>query len=150
MEATKFDIAAFLSRTPEQVEEDLEAQAAAEARLASKVTDSPAVATYRNHLGSADDDERTAEQLFWRGKFAEAAEKTSDPAKKAEFQEFADAFSSEVPVCNCPPIQFRSQHSAKGHSVPARREIQHIFVEDLGKEVSFIKCEACKRLFATR
>lgn len=91
-----------------------------------------------------------ADALFWQGKF-EAAVNYADShsGKTHEYKAFDKAFDNlNQPLCECPPMQFANKHSAKGTSVPSRREIQRVYVGELEKEVKFIKCDQCRKLFA--
>jgi hypothetical protein len=156
-EAPPFNRNAVLRRTPEQIDDDAREQRLAATRLGPMVTESPAMAHYRAARGSESrmyrtgrqDDERLAEAWFWQGKFRIAGHLTTNVTKAREYLEFASAIDHlDHPTCFCSPIQMPDGRSAKGVSVPAKREIQRVFVESLGKEVKFIKCERCKMLFA--
>lgn len=150
-----------LNRTPEEIAEDAAAQEAAADRLRPLVTDSVAVAHYKNAVGVINgmmmskkiDYERLAEAQFWKGEFKEAIEtltlsESVNQTKRKEYTAYFDALELIGFICNCEPIQIRMPGSAKGEPTPARREIQRVFVAKIQQEVAFIKCERCNQLYA--
>lgn len=156
-----FDRTAVLARTPEEIAEDKEAQESAKERLRPLVTDSIAVAQHKNAIGVMNgmirsgkiDFERLAEAQFWKGEFYEAFLTLGlilpvNHTKRAEYKAYFKAMETIGTICRCAPIQIRIPGSAKGESVPARREIQRVYVAEIHQEVAFIKCERCKELFA--
>ncbi len=147
-EIPKFDPelrAAVLSRTPEEINADIEAQAANQKRLSPRVTDSIAVAYFKNAVGQQP---VTADTLFWQGRFTEAAE-LAIGQNKQEYHEFAGALVNlDKRMCDCPPVQIPNGIDAKGTSVSPAREIQRVYVATLQKEVKFIRCDVCGKLFS--
>lgn len=131
-------------RSPEEIQADTDAQNEARDKLSHLVSDSVAVAYYKAAIGQP----KTIDSLFWQGRFAEAAE-LAIGQNKTEYQAFDDALVDlDMPVCSCEPIQFGNDISAKGTSVPSKREIQRVYVGTLQKEVKFIKCDGCQEIYA--
>lgn len=150
-------IDSILQMTPE-VKAELEAlDKENEARLGPLVSDSLSFRVYEGARVTEQNaritidhaHEMIAESLFWQGGFALAAESTKDPVKATEWRRFSKAFDNlDKPVCLCGPQQIRIPGSAKAGTIPARREIQAVWVGMLEREVKFIQCDVCKQLFA--
>lgn len=164
----EFDLKKILRRTPEEIRDDEDAQAESAKRLGGKLAASPAAANYRFAVGMEKDARdyfavnkrkkaknyqiylrRLAESLFLQGKFKDAAAAAPDGAQKIEYGQYAAAADrSGTGICDCPPVQFQSGKSAKGVKIPARREVQTVYSQPLEREISFIFCDSCRKLFA--
>ncbi|MEQ1763844.1 MAG: hypothetical protein ABL984_11960 [Pyrinomonadaceae bacterium] len=156
-DSSQFDRHAVLTRTPEQKAEDKQLQEESRERLEPLVTDSVAVAQYRNAVGAEPGIRESieigynqlAESLFWQGRFLHAMIIAESNELSAEYRAYRDAFNLlDAPLCQCPSIMSAQPGSAKGVARDPRREVQRVFIGDLQKEVRFILCEGCKKLFA--
>lgn len=154
--AVEFDVKQALKQTPDAKAEDAALQQEAKEKLGGRVTDSAALAHYKSVQATIERPSevtkpRLAQAKYWQGDFVGAAADLTktDPAKAAEYLVFADALTDlDKAECQHTTIQVKGGRSAKGVSVPAKREIQRIYVGSLEKEVAFIKCERCKKVFA--
>jgi hypothetical protein len=69
-------------------------------------------------------------------------------AKFDEIRECAHALDALNVSCSCPEYKQIKGQTAKGERLPAKREVQRIFIGPLQREVSFIRCEHCQKLSA--
>ena len=140
-----FDRAAVLQRSPEEIRADLNAQTEAAQRLSPLVRDSVAYAYYQNAVNQ---NPPTSDSFFWQGRFSEAAD-CADGQNKQEYLEFVGAMVNlDMPMCDCPPMQIPNGVDAKGSLVPSKREVQRVYVANSQKEIKFVCCDKCGKLFA--
>ena len=92
---------------------------------------------------------RLAESYFG-GNFELAVFYAIDKTTQKEYIKFRNAFKDLGKICKCDFIQVADGITAQGTLIPAKRSIQHIFVEALEAKVDFIMCEKCKILFCKR
>lgn len=91
---------------------------------------------------------KLSHSLFNQGRFDEAVdvEQGDDWLK---FLEYKMAYRAlDAPLCACKDRQVANGRDAKGDMIPARRVVDVIFIGELEKEVSFIKCDVCTKLQA--